>query len=182
MSCDEHELLCDHAHCELRAAASAQGLVTHNPEASELVDCLLRLAQEELRHFRQVVDLLRELGGELHRMQGNPYADGLLKKSLPSRGSVLLDRLLISGLIEERSHERFALLAEHAAAPQLRALFTELMPSEAGHARLFERLALELLPRDKVERRAAELVSIEAEVMSGLEFSIRMHSGTVGLE
>ena len=32
------ELLSDHAHCELKAAASAQSLIAHNPERRELVE------------------------------------------------------------------------------------------------------------------------------------------------
>jgi tRNA-(ms[2]io[6]A)-hydroxylase len=170
-------LLSDHAHCELRAASSAQGLITRNPANPDLVDRLSRLALEEMRHFRQVVALLRDLGGELRYAEANPYMEGLATGSRPTRGSVLLDRLLVSGLVELRSLERFELLAERAQDPRLRALYAELGPSEAGHATLFSRLARELFPENRARARAEHLCELEGRLVEGLAFAPRMHSG-----
>ncbi len=171
-------LLSDHAHCELRAASSAQGLITHNPEHAGLVDSLSRLAIEEMRHFRQVLTLLRELGGELVRAHASPYMEGLIAGGLPTRRAILMDRLLVSALVEARSHERFALLAEHAPDERLRALYRELLPSEAGHAELFARFAEEVYGVEARER-AAELCALEGRVVAGLAFEPRMHSGVL---
>jgi len=171
------ELLSDHAHCELRAASSAQGLITRNPSAKGLVDSLSRLALEEMRHFRQVIALLEKFGGELLWAEPNPYVEGLMDGTKSTRGAVLLDRLLISGLVELRSLERFELLAAVATEPKVQALYAELGPSEAGHATLFSRLAEELFPAKRVRERSDQLCAIEAGVVERLAFAPRMHSG-----
>lgn len=181
------ELLCDHAHCELGAAASAQALIHRHARDTGLVERMGALAAEELAHFRQVHGLIAERGGRLEPGLPNPYVEGLLKAAKRSSGpwlsamgerdAGLLDRLLVGGLVEARSHERFGLLAEHLADPELRALYAELGPSELGHAHLFPKLATERFDADRVERRAAELVALEGELVAGLPFAPRMHSG-----
>ncbi len=176
VSAEPLALLSDHAHCELRAASSAQGLITHNPAHAELVDALAKLALEELRHFRQVVALLRELGGELCHAAASPYMSGLVDGALATRRSILLDRLIVSGLVELRSHERFELLAERAADSRLRALYRELLPSEAGHATLFATLAVDAFG-ETARARAEELMSLEGRLVASLAFAPRMHSG-----
>ena len=172
------ELLADHACCELGAAAAAQGLLARRPDDARLVERLAAHATEELRHFRAVHRLLVELGGTLAYVRRNPYAEGLLAHV--RRGPEgLVDRLLVFGLIERRSLERFELLAEAAAGrhARLAELYAELAPSEAGHAALFLELA-----RERLE--AAELVALlerwaerEARLVAGLPFEPRIHSG-----
>ena len=91
------ELLSDHAHCELKAAASAQAMVAKNGHLPELVDALGAVAIEELEHFRRVHDLLRERGGALLPQDVNPYAEALLDRSAATRSRRFLDRLLDAG-------------------------------------------------------------------------------------
>ncbi|MEM7306394.1 MAG: tRNA isopentenyl-2-thiomethyl-A-37 hydroxylase MiaE [Planctomycetota bacterium] len=170
-------LLSDHAHCELRAATSAQALITKNPTRRPLVERLAPLAIEELQHFRRVLGLLSELGGELLPALPNPYMDGLLKGSAQTRTSTLLDRLLVAALIERRSHERFVLLAEASTVPAMARLYAELGPSEAGHGLLFVDLAQRDYPREDVDRRLAQLIEVEGAVMASLGFDSRVHSG-----
>jgi len=171
------ELLSDHAHCELRAASAAQSLITKNPSCSSLVDRLGAVALEELRHFRRVLRVLRGRGGELGPAMSNPYVDGLHARSHPTRGSVLLDRLLVAAVVEGRSHERFSLLAEASIAPDLGALYGRLLISEAAHAGLFVDLAGGCFPSDLVERRLGELLELEAQLLEELPFEARVHSG-----
>ncbi len=171
-------LLADHAYCELGAAAAAQGLLARRPDDSALVERLGAHACDELRHFRQVHRLLIELGGALGPVRTNPYAEGLLAHV--ERGAQgLVDRLLVFGLIERRSLERFELLAAAAAerASPLAALYAELAPSEAGHAALFLELARERAPLAEVERRLARWIEREAALLAGLAFAPRIHSG-----
>lgn len=176
-SAEPHALLSDHAHCELRAASAASAILTKNPELPLLVDRLAGVATEELRHFRRVVRVLRDEGGELGAAHRNPYVDGLNKRSYPSRGAVLLDRLLVAALVEARSLERFELLAEHAQGESVRELYARLVPSERAHAGLYTDLACEAYPRRQVEERLAALTAFEAAVLEELPFEHRMHSG-----
>lgn len=170
-------LLSDHAHCELKAAASAQAMVAKNGHHPELVEALGAVAIEELEHFRQVYALLRARGGLLEPQDVNPYADALLERSAATRTRRFLDRLLVAELIEARSLERFHLLAEHLPDTELAQLYRSLMHSEASHQALFERLARELFPEEVAEARRDELRALEAEVMASLPFDFRVHSG-----
>ena len=170
-------LLSDHAHCELKAAASAQAMVAKNGQHPELVDALSAVAIEELEHFRAVLELLRARGGRLERQDANPYAAALLERAAATRTRPLLDRLLVAELIEARSLERFHLLAEHLVDRQMAQLYSSLMASEASHQALFERLARELFPAGEVAVRRAELRALEAGVLAGLPFDYRVHSG-----
>ena len=177
VSGEPHALLSDHAHCELRAASAASTILTKNPELPLLVDRLAGVASEELRHFRRVVKALRALGGELGASYKNPYVDGLNKRSYPTRGAVLLDRLLVAALVEARSLERFELLAEHASDERLRELYARLVPSERAHAGLYVDLACGAYPEALVQRRLGILIEHEAAVLDELPYEVRMHSG-----
>lgn len=174
-------LLSDHAHCELRAAASAQAMIVNNPGRTEFARRMTTVALEELEHFRAVLDELERRGGRLDHKAPSPYAQGLVAGSLEGRGDPFLDRLLIAALIELRSLERFGLLAEHAADPALRGLYGSLVASERAHARMFVDLALEFFPADVVHARRAALVALEGRVVAGLPFAPRMHSGLAGV-
>lgn len=173
------ELLEDHAHCELRAAASAQGLIAKRPRSRGLVEALGQVAFEEIEHFNRVITLLHARGGALGAAQNNPYAAGLLSGVSSRQGEVLLDRLLLSSLIEARSLERFVLLAKGLPDAELREFYQSLVGSEAGHRALFVALAREHYPADRVETRLREFVSHEARVVASLAFAPRMHSGIV---
>jgi tRNA-(ms[2]io[6]A)-hydroxylase len=62
--------------------------------------------------FATVSRLLARRGGRLTRQHSNPYASGLHKLVRKGQGRAeLIDRLMISALIEARSCERFHLLA-----------------------------------------------------------------------
>ena len=169
-------LLSNHAHCELRAAASAQALIVRNPQRTGFVARMLELAQEELEHFGQVARALEARGGRLDHKSPNPYADRLLTASVETRGDAFLDRLLVAGLIEARSLERFHLLATHLADRELASLYAELVPSESRHHTLFLELARELFgPR--ADARFLELRALEARIVPELPFAVRIHSG-----
>ena len=104
------ELLLDHANCEKKAASTALALMFSYPEDFELADRMSRLAREELRHFEQVDELMRQLEVPPLRLPAGRYAAGLrstLRSSEPHRK---LDQLLCGALIEARSCERFMCL------------------------------------------------------------------------
>jgi tRNA isopentenyl-2-thiomethyl-A-37 hydroxylase MiaE len=78
------------------------------------------------------------------------------------------------GLIEARSYERFALLAD-AAEGELGDLFGELKDSEAGHHAFFIKLAYEKWPREEVKERWYALCEQEAEIIGSLPWGARIH-------
>jgi tRNA-(ms[2]io[6]A)-hydroxylase len=88
---------------------------------------------------------------------------------------VLLDRLLVSALIEGRSCERFRLLSDHLATVDLRAFYRDLMASEARHFTLFTELAKGRFGVDDVRSRFATLAGREAAVASRLPLGPQVH-------
>ena len=171
---DLDRTLSDHAHCEKKAAASAVKLVADHPDRPVLVRALAKLAQEEMQHFLAVLFELGQRGVALGPDDGDPYAQALFRlvRSGPGR---LVDRLLVAALIEARSCERLALLADALPDVRLRALYARLAQAEAGHERLFVDLArLHALPED-VDARLHGLAAEEARVVAALPILPRIH-------
>ncbi len=171
------ELLSDHAHNELKAASTAQAWLLRQPGNARLVTRLAALAAEEVEHFHRVVTLLYARGGQLLPVETSPYAEALLRESARTRRDAFLDRMVVAALIEQRSCERFELLAEHLADRELAALYADLVECERGHNRLFVDLVREAFPGEQGEARLAELFELEGAVIAALPFSHRMHSG-----
>ncbi len=172
---DFDRVLVDHAHCEKKAAAQALALVGSYPDHEMLVRKLSALAIEELRHFREVHARLRKRGLRLGPDPGDPYARAL-RAALRSRGEErLLDRLLVCGLIESRSHERLALLAGGLEDSELTNFYAALARNEAGHADLFIELARTCVKDQNVELRLGELAELEARVVQTLPIEPRIH-------
>jgi tRNA-(ms[2]io[6]A)-hydroxylase len=168
------EVLIDHAHCEKKAAAHALSLLSSYPEVPGLPRAMARLAREESGHLAQVLLLLDKRGLTLGRDPGDPYAQGLHKLLRNPRPQRLLDLLLISALIEERSRERLQLLADHLDDPELRSFYARLADSEAGHGALFVRLA-KRLDRDHAQERLEQLARAEGELIARLPIRAAMH-------
>ena len=114
---DPLALLNDHAYLEKKAATNALELLNRWPEPScpeEWTLTLAAIASDEASHLSTVVRILVERGGRLERTHRNDYANRLRLHVRKGQGSdELVDRLLISALIELRSCERFDLLAQH---------------------------------------------------------------------
>jgi tRNA-(ms[2]io[6]A)-hydroxylase len=174
---DTLALLSDHAHCELKAAASAQALIAKNTQRPELVKELLVIAQEELEHFGRVLGLIEARGGRLAPVRGNRYAGELLRRGVTGQSPELLDRLLVAALIEARSLERFRLLADHLGDIELSALYEDLLSSEARHRAFFLEAAREHFAEGVVAAELKRFAMVEAEVIRELPFGYLMHSG-----
>ncbi len=102
------------------------------------------------------------------------YAPGVRKGQ---GNEELVDRLLISALIEARSCERFEVLARCSADRELARFYDRLSSSELGHYRVFLTLAGHVLPANDVDRRWNELLEAEALLLAAQPPGCRMHSG-----
>ena len=58
-----NDVLLDHAHCEKKAAGTAMNLIFAYVDRVELVKEMTTIVNEELDHFRQVIELLESRGG-----------------------------------------------------------------------------------------------------------------------
>jgi tRNA 2-(methylsulfanyl)-N6-isopentenyladenosine37 hydroxylase len=106
-------ILLDHSHCERKAAGTAVNMMFRYPSNHKLVRQLTAIAREELEHFEQVNQILEQRNIPLTSIPSAPYAKGLMSQICHQEPHRMLDSLLISGLIEARSHERLGLLGTH---------------------------------------------------------------------
>jgi len=169
-------LLLDHSHCERKAAGVALNLMFRYPSNAKLVRALTAIAQEELEHFEQVNQWLDRRNISLAPLSSPPYAAGLKAQIRSQEPHRLLDSLLISGLIEARSHERLGLLADHCPDPALAQFYRGLMASEARHYGLYWTLATTYCDRTTVTQRLEELAVVESQLLSTLHPEPRIHS------
>ena len=180
---DPLALLNDHAYLEKKAATNALELLNRWPEPScpeEWTPTLAAIASDEASHLSAVVRILIDRGGRLERTHRNDYANRLRLHVRKGRGTdELVDRLLISALIELRSCERFDLLARYCRgrdAPLFR-FYHRLGSSELGHFHVFLRLAGLTADSALVESRWREMLSFEAAAMAAQTPGPRIHSG-----
>ena len=170
------EILIDHAHCERKAASVAMNLMNAYTEDRELVSEMTVIVNEELEHFDMVLRILDQRQIRFRRLQPGPYGSQLnllIRKSEPDRG---VDRLLVAGLIEARSCERFRLLSEHVEDPELAEFYGSLFESEARHHSTYVRLAEHFVSRAVVRQRLEELSAAEAKIIAEGSHLARMHS------
>ena len=172
------EILTDHAYCEQKAANSAISLIIGYPDINELVTAMIALAQEEMSHFKMVHELMLKRGLKLGRERKDDYVRKL-QTHFPKGGSRethLVHKLLIAGLIEARSCERFRLLSEELEDVELRKFYRKLMISEAHHYTLFLKLARKYAPKEvNIESKWQGLLDFEANLMKELGSQETIH-------
>lgn len=85
-------------------------------------------------------------------------------------------RLLIAGLIEARSCERFKLLKDHIQDVELADFYGSLFESEARHRSSYVRLARRFQDQERVKVRLEELALAESAIIDTGNPLSRMHS------
>jgi tRNA-(ms[2]io[6]A)-hydroxylase len=172
------EILTDHAYCEQKAASTCISLIIQYPDKEELVEELTPIVAEEWGHFRKVLREMKNRGYTFGRNRSDDYVTELMKfqRKGGKEEDRLLDKLLISAMIEARSCERFRLLSLHIQEEDLKKFYHEFMVSEAGHYRTFLDLARLYTDEDKVKIRWQEMLEFEADIMKRRELrGDRMH-------
>ena len=146
------------------------------PKDSEVGREMSLIVREELEHFQMVLELLAARGIPFRKLKPSSYGrelNELVRKQEPQRA---VDRLLVAGLIEARSCERFSLLGNHVADAELAEFYRSLFESEARHHATYTRLAKHFAPEAVVMRRLEELYAAEAAILAEGEPMPRMHS------
>jgi tRNA-(ms[2]io[6]A)-hydroxylase len=172
------DILVDHAYCEQKAASTGISLILQFPEKEKLVEVVAPIVAEEWSHFRMVLRELNKRGFQLGKKRADQYVVELfrLERKGGNINRQLMDKLLISALIEARSCERFRLLSLQITDDGLKEFYHELMISEAGHYKTFVELAKEYMPEEIVKERLDEMLSAEAEIISHMDIrGDRMH-------
>lgn len=176
---DPISLLIDHAFLEKKAATNALELLTRWPNegVDGWVEAMTGVARDETAHLAQVTRILLNRGGRLERVHKNPYANSLRLLVRKGESAEILDRLLVSALIEVRSCERFSVLAAAAEDAELCGFYRALFSSELGHYRLFLNLARRFTGRRALDARWQEMLAAETSILMEQDPGPRIHSG-----
>ncbi|MDG2471089.1 MAG: tRNA-(ms[2]io[6]A)-hydroxylase [Pirellulaceae bacterium] len=170
------EILIDHAHCEKKAAGCAMNLLFAYVDNQTLTQAMTEIVNEELEHFHLVLGLLNRRKIRFRKLTPSSYGrrlNELVRKSEPERA---VDRLLVAGLIEARSCERFDLLRQHIPDPELSDFYGSLFESEARHHATYVKLAKLFAEDSVVKQRLVELSTSESAIIATGDPSPRMHS------
>jgi tRNA-(ms[2]io[6]A)-hydroxylase len=173
---DIEAILIDHAHCEKKAAGVAMNLLFSYVDHVSLARAMTEVVNEELEHFQLVLDLLERRGIRFKKLSPSSYGQrlhALIRRDEPARA---VDRLLVAGLIEARSCERFSVLADHVTDAELRDFYRSLFESEARHHATYVRLACDFAPEEEVRERLHWLAAEEAAIIAEGDPVPRMHS------
>lgn len=169
-------LLVDHANCEKKAASTALNLMYRYVAHHKLLNKLSRLAREELRHFEQVIGIMKRRGIDYPQIAAARYAGELRRRVRTHEPGKLIDTLIIGAIIEARSCERFAALAPHLDA-ELADFYTSLLKSESRHFLDYLKLAEELGSPEEVEKRLEVFLALERELIESPDTEFRFHAG-----
>jgi tRNA 2-(methylsulfanyl)-N6-isopentenyladenosine37 hydroxylase len=170
-------MLIDHAHCEKKAASTALSLMYRYVDNTDLLNKMSRLAREELRHFEQVLAIMKKRGVTYDHLTPARYAAGLRKEVRAEDPGRLVDVLIVGAIIEARSCERFAALAPHLDKT-LADFYNGLLKSEARHYQDYLTLA-ERAAGGPVDDRVAAFLAIEKSLIESPDTEFRFHSGPV---
>ena len=170
------EVLIDHAHCEKKAARTAMNLLCAYDTHVELCREMTLIIAEELEHFEQVCALLNRRSITFRRQQPADYGKELNKLVRSDEPERAVDRLLVAGLIEARSCERFAVLRDHLEDQELSAFYGSLFESEARHHTTYLKLARSFASAASVNRRLDALALAEQSILATGSSLPRMHS------
>jgi len=169
-------LLIDHANCEKKAAGTALSLLYRYADRASLLRRLSRIAREELRHFEQVLGALTRAGISYAHVPAGRYAAALRGRIRTWEPARLVDVLIVGALIEARSCERFAGLAERLPPGELQRLYRRLFSAEARHCQEYLGLARQVDSAD-LEPRLAVFRAYEQALILGRDPELRFHSG-----
>lgn len=177
---DPIHLLIDHAFLEKKAATNAMELMTRWPDdwTDGWVETMTAVARDEAAHLAQVMRLIIRRGGRMERFHKNDYANALRQLVRKGEPTEILDRLLVSALIEVRSCERFHVLAAASTDDELAAFYQALYASEFGHYKVFLELARKIVKPKVAEARWQEMLAAEAQILARQAPGPRIHSGS----
>jgi tRNA-(ms[2]io[6]A)-hydroxylase len=185
-------LIVDHANCEKKAASTAMNLIYRYVDNYELMNKMSKLAREELRHFEQVIAIMKKRNIGYPQIEAARYAGAIRKFASKEEPWKLIDTLIIGAIIEARSCERFAKIAPHLDE-ELSAFYLSLLKSESRHYEDYLSLArkayaqsldanIATIKKQTIDARIGELLEVEKKLIESLDDEFRFHSGPVMMD
>lgn len=171
-------MLIDHANCEKKAASTALNLIYRYTDNFDLLNKMSRLAREEMRHFEQVIAIMKRRNIDYLPISASRYAGGLRELARNDDPGRLVDILVIGAFIEARSCERFARLAPYLD-DELEVFYTSLLKSEGRHYLDYLGLAKKAAGDQAIDERIALFAERERQLIEQPDTEFRFHSGPV---
>ena len=168
-------LLIDHANCEKKAASTALNLMYRYVEEGDLLLLLSALAREELRHFEQVVAILAKRDITYRQLSSARYAGELRKLVRTHEPARLIDLMVVSGVVEARSCERFERLMT-VLDEELASFYSSLWRSEARHCGYYLGFAKKRDPQGFASR-LKKVIECDEALITSKDQAFRFHSG-----
>ena len=175
---NQHLLLLDHANCEKKAASTALNLIYRYVDNFTLLNKLSRVAREELRHFEQVIAIMKKRGVAYEHISASRYAAELRKLVRTHEPARMGDTLIVGAIIEARSCERFASLAP-LLEEDLQVFYLSLLKSESRHYLDYLNLAKFAIGNEEVLERQHIFLLRETELIQEPDCEFRFHSGII---
>jgi tRNA-(ms[2]io[6]A)-hydroxylase len=177
---DQSTLLVDHANCEKKAASTALNLMYRHVDETEMILKLSKLAREELRHFEQVVAILKDRNITYAQISSSRYAGEMRAGVRTHEPARLIDTLIVSAIVEARSCERFSKLVD-VLDGELADFYHSLLKSEARHFQVYLKLAESIAARIPMKADISERVEFflaeDKRLVETPDELFRFHSG-----
>ena len=170
-------LLIDHANCEKKAASTALNLIYRYVDRPDLMMKLSKLAREELRHFEQVLAILKKRNVEYAHVSPARYAGELRHQVRTHEPARLVDILIVSAIVEARSCERFSRVMT-VVDKELGDFYGSLLKSEQRHFEVYLQLAQRFSETD-IDDRVTVFLEADRELVEAPDKEFRFHSGPV---
>lgn len=172
---NQETLLIDHANCEKKAATTGMNLLYQYTYHDDLLRKMSQLAREELLHFEQVVNIMKERNIPYRHLSSSRYAQRMREEVRKGVAEELIDILIIGAFIEARSCERFAKLAPFLDE-QLAKFYRSLLRSEGRHYQDYLELAAKY-SKQPIAERVEFFRQLEKELIESPDAEFRFHSG-----
>ncbi|MBO6566576.1 MAG: tRNA-(ms[2]io[6]A)-hydroxylase [Pseudomonadales bacterium] len=169
-------LLIDHANCEKKAASTALNLMYRHVDQTEMILRLSKLAREELRHFEQVVAILKGRNISYAQISSARYAGELRASVRTHEPARLIDILIVSAIVEARSCERFSRLVA-VLDEELAEFYASLLKSEARHFKVYLQLAEQVAEGANIDDRIDHFLAEDERLITSPDPEFRFHSG-----
>jgi tRNA-(ms[2]io[6]A)-hydroxylase len=170
------QLLVDHANCEKKAASTALNLIYRYIDKPDLMMKLSKIAREELRHFEQVLILLKERDIEYVHVSPSRYAGGLREGVRTFEPARLIDTLIVSAIVEARSCERFSRIID-VLDDDLAKFYSSLLKSEERHFGVYLKMA-EKFSETSIDDRVEFFLDLDQQLIKSPDEEFRFHSGS----
>jgi tRNA-(ms[2]io[6]A)-hydroxylase len=139
---------------------------------------LSKLAREELRHFEQVLVILKKREIDYDHVSPSRYAAGLRKGVRTFEPARLIDILIVSAIVEARSCERFSKIIQ-VLDEELATFYSSLLKSEERHFGVYLKMA-EQYSEGEIDDRIQFFLDLDRQLVESPDDQFRFHSGAPG--